>query len=651
MYIKYINIAEVKMCYFSLFLSRSSEQHKPDESGISSEEGWLPWPAFSQLADIASLFQELETKLDAETSEHEHETTRLGEDKEGEPGGEREDGDRGKGGEREEEEEEEEDGVSAASLPQIFPSELVVIHVGPPGTQPNLARYDRGASAVYSRSSNQLFLTSRSRANTKLVTPKDSRVPRSAEVTVVLPKDDGGERRWTRAGTRAICSTRDWGVHYLEESDETTSNSSSDDRDCGMYEPELGRKKKRRKQLAQTAGRGGSSKKRRERVGIGMLITSTEEEEEEEEVEVENWRQGGSGGMAEEVGMEYEVEGGLESPTFTFPSTGSTVQGQVLLESPSHCGHMSSTSLSGIYTVYEDLKLHQPTEKQSMEPVTKKRDSQGVVADTTCSNGGGGRGNRQRVSVKPCAVSVTSLPRHMVDKHLAYVRNQSTSDGPARLRDSTSPESSSSSSSSDSLSMLSRPSMSQSQPRGSHPSPSARLTPRRLGDGKTPVARRSLPFSKPPRTLNLTPTTSKKSLEATAASASPNARGLPVGWSPDEDFEGKPSPFFTVSPVVEHKAREARKEKAGGNDGIKSSQTSGESLGKGSLVRVSEGGLSQSRSGEKAAAVAGKEGSSKQSVSPFKTTPTKTGQSTSSGRENSVDSDLGEERRIVRSAM
>lgn len=448
-------------------------------------------------------------------------------------------------------------GVSSISTPDpqaVFPC-LVVL--GPPGTQPQrgktLARYDQNPSVVYSRSSSHL-LACGGVPNTALVVLKDSQVPRSAEVTVVLPKEGTRDLRWTRAGTRAMVSSHQPAVSYLEESETSSSEFSSSD--SGMensaYNPDLERMKRvRRKQLLQDA-RGSRGLKSTKRVGINTLISSAEEEREAESGEEEenaNSAWDGSVQMECEVGGE-DVE--TQAPIFSFPSPGSasgdTAPSTVTI-SPGRSTNLTLSSPPGIYTVYEDLNLPQPNQQHLLGPAKWKRKFHGAVLSGTGSSA------QQNFSVRPCAVSITSLPRHIVD----HFSKKSTATGMAEdestthfRRNSTCSESSTSTStSSDSHSMLLQTShvISTGQShKDSSPVPDAsvKLTPRRQ---RVPVARRSLPFSHPPAPKSPhTMTALSKKNEQTVAEG---VRVVPVDWSPDDDFQVNPRPSFILSPVVE----------------------------------------------------------------------------------------------------
>lgn len=492
-------------CFFS-----SADQFKPDESGISSEEGCLPGPGFSKLANVATLIQELETKLEthftAYNSSPRHEEESGTDHEEGASRG----------------------FSTAAQTPVVL---------GPPGTQPQpgktLARYDRCPSVVYSRSSSQL-VTCGTVPNTTLALLKDSRASHRAEVTIPTPSD--GERRWTRAGARAIISAYHPGVSYLEESDSSSSDFSSSDRENGVYMPSVERKKKRRcrRQLLTETQRGSQGAKR-----VVSMATSPVGEG---DIEMDDW----DGGVQMECEVGEDIE--TQSPFFKFPSPQTLPNPPVV---------STNTSPLRIFTVYDDLTLfqsHQKVNTESMVSVNSHRAVDGGTVSGTWS----GEPNH---SIRPCAVNITNLPRHIVNRHLHSVPADKQKSSVALAgrcrRDSTSSEGSTgSSNSSASVSMLSkepsRPGSSKSDASKCPPVPSTSVLPltpqrRRLGSGRAPVARRSFPFSKPPST----PTVSR--------TASPMIKGkeragfsvVPVDWSPDEDFEDDPAPSVIISPLVQ----------------------------------------------------------------------------------------------------
>lgn len=414
----------------------------------------------------------------------------------------------------------------SSSLPQTAPVDLVVL--GPPGTHPQpgktLARYDRNLSIVYSRSSSQL-VTCGTVPNPSLAVPKDSRVPRSAEVTILLPNESTGDRRWTRAGTRAIINAHQTGINYLEESD-TSSDSSSSDGENGVSKPYEKKRKRCRRQLLMGSHRGSRGPKDSNR-GVGMSSVG------EENMERDDWDGG--------VQMECEV-GDVEpqSPFFIFPSPRTP---------PPPPGKPTNTSLTGVCTVYEDLNLLQKPISETMK--LQEAVDRGRVSSTW-------RG-RPGTSLRPCAINITSLSHHVVQRHLLNKQKSSLVLSGRYRRDSTSSEASTSTSnSSTSVSMLgnepSRLASSISSQTGSKNFRSPvvgsllKLTPqrRRLGSGKMPVARRSFPFSKPPSTPNVPRTVSPTTNQSKQA----GFRAVPVDWSPDEDFKDNPSPSIIVSPVV-----------------------------------------------------------------------------------------------------
>lgn len=488
-----------------MFSLRSSDQFKPDESGISSEEGCLPGPAFSKLANLATLIEELETTVETHLTACNSSS-------------------------RPEEESVTDNEVDCSNgLP---PAAQAPVVLGPPGTQPQpgktLARYDQCPSVVYSRSSSQL-VSCGAVPNTTLAALKHSRVSRRAEVMVPVPSD--GERRWTRAGARAITSAHHPGVSYWEESDTSYSESSSSDPENDVYMASVERKKKvrRRRQLL-TGSHRDSTKDSKRVVSMAPLLVG------EGDVEREDW----DGGVQMECEVGEDVE--TQSPFFNFPSP------QALPDPP--VGR-TNPSPPRVFTVYDDL-LFQPHHRPVWNSQTPM--DGGLVSSRW-------RG-KPHPSIRPCAVNITNLPRHIVSQHLHSVQADGQKfsvvlAGRHRRDSASSEESTSSSSSSASLSMLrqetscvgSSKSGQTDSKNPSSPVPSTsvlKLTPRRerLGSGRTPMARRSFPFSKPPSTPRTVSPMIKRNKR-------PGFRAVPVDWSPDEDFENDPAPSVIMSPLVQ----------------------------------------------------------------------------------------------------
>ena len=286
-------------------------------------------------------------------------------------------------------------------------------------------------------------------------------------------------------------------------------------------------------------------------------------------------------------GVEYEVGGAsdLLSSHFIFqPSSSEPVaawSNRNDLSSPSVGSSdsspyttdlLTSVNPSGIRTVYEEMrpfpkrKFLSARERGSHEELSAHPRS-GREADE-------GSGLDQKPLVKPVMVEVTRLPKHVLNKnlHQAEVKEEATcvQDSsedpqavPIRRRELASP---SSDTSSESVSLLGKlvHSVSQSRPseesRLSSPAhPVVSRTPRRFGDGKTPVARRSLPFSKSPK------------VSTSAAKPLPTSSGesklVPAHWSPDEDFEVDPAPCLITSPSLD-KERDGRKEGSVSNEAL-----------------------------------------------------------------------------------
>ena len=559
---------------------RSPDQFKPDESGISSEEGCLPQPVHAQLTGVATLFNKLKATLEMDTS-----TKKAPDD-----------------GTKEEE------GSKESRVPflRTLSPELVVL--GPAGTQPQagktLARYNAGMSVVYSRSSSQL-VTCGQVPNSSQVTLKDSPCSlRRAEVTVVLPTES--RWRWTRAGARAVTSIHPLGMNYFEK-DTSSSEYSSSEEENSVFQPEVERKKRvRRKQRVSRGSRGLKNNASSLGRGIAGLMSSGEEGEREPESEEEGGNMEDVGCLESGVQMECEVgDEDSESPiqTFLFPSP------QAALCSPQlSVGPVSTTPITSapmhVFTVYEDLnKLDSSMLSMSTEKAKsyQRMNVSGAVV-------GGGWEKR----VKPCSVTLTRLPQYH------HTRVNKTTPGVLgvthRTRLDSKDSSSDTSSSSESVSMLTGPRSTGSRDfstgsklSGPASSPSLGLTPRRLKSvgRKSPVAKRSLPFSKPPHTTptnvssgrptsptaNAFPTTpSRDTSLAKSPASSPNPLGhtakspvtsantstppplsltalpsaeksksgatgvgaVPVDWSSDDDFEVEPSPSLIVSPAVPH---------------------------------------------------------------------------------------------------
>ena len=425
----------------------------------------------SQLASIATLFKKLETTLDSSGT---HDST--GQDVEGE-------GIRGRG--------EDSDTDSPTPPPLAPPPDLVVL--APPGTKPlrgrMLSQHDPDMSVVYSRSSSQLLLSGRS-PDPSLVVLKDS-THRCAEVSVVRPSETTSGFRWTRAGIRAIRSANHPNVRYLEESDTSSDDFSSSDSDNGVFEPVVEGKKKKKKRVRCKPPQGSRFNHGKRVSGIVALVSSAEEESVEGDY---YWE--GSVQMECEVGGEHFE---TQSPMLSLQCTSANTPPPTAPASIPHASHVN------IFTVYEDLKLPQPNKELRSDPIREK--ARASVEGSV----------RRRKQLQPFTVRVTRLPHHIIDQHLLPTKiKKSTAVEAAAAGSMCSDESSTSSS--ESVSLLrpqSRDLFSQSESKNTQrtsmqPS-SPSLTPRRLGDGgRGPVARRSIPFSKAPRTP-AGPTTDKPS--------------------------------------------------------------------------------------------------------------------------------------------
>ena len=243
-----VNAAVVYCC-------RSPDINKLDESGISSEEGCLPQPVYSQLATIASLVGEMKTKLDSNTmATCDQMLVGVG----GNSG-------RKRGGERE----------GGFTVVEGYVPELMVLGRHGVGSRERVGVCDNAAPVVYSRSSAQL-LTNGEAPNPDTVVQKDLFWSRCAEVLVKPPSEAPTERMWTRSGTRAA----HLGVNYME-SFSSSSDFSSSDRDSEESRVGERRKKRiRRKKTQKTrkdpkVGRADVTKP----ASVTELVSSTEDEQ------------------------------------------------------------------------------------------------------------------------------------------------------------------------------------------------------------------------------------------------------------------------------------------------------------------------------------------------------------------------------------
>ena len=520
------------------------------------------------------------------------------------------------------------DSSSTIRPPQSSSTDLVVL--GPPGTRPQvgktLARYDDAASVVYSRSSSQL-LVSGSVPNTSMIVVKDSCAKlRRGEVTVILPSDVTHNRRWTRAGTRVIDGTHQSGVNYLEESFSSSQFSSSSDEEKNVFRVEIEKTKKKRTRRKRPqshntrAGHGSLKRRERKSVALAELISSAEEDEGKGEedggqaieeldiVEEGGWEEGA-------VQMEYEIGNEDEDESPTPP---------LVLKPTQQTPFKPSTKKAFSYpakvcTVYENLEA----DKSIPSVIRSKSDGVQRVVGMNCKK-----------VLRPCSVNITGLPQHIIHRFLqpqvkkspsavvesiVHVQLQGDSMS-ATNNNSTSSSSSSSSSGSDSESMLvdTRKSRRNTSPNNTSGTPRSSMvvtstTPRRLSSNgwRSPVARRSFPFSKPPNTTStnttsysptsetvhstttplspkspptspsnqpkikpvksirdsvttptrppintrLTPASSSRSrpVQRTTPSFARKSTGgshtVAVDWSSDDDFDSDPSPSFIISPT------------------------------------------------------------------------------------------------------
>ena len=567
----------------SYFLSRSPDQSRPDESGISSEESCLTLPMYNQLTDMASLLNQLQTTLEGEgggrSGAGRNQWKGSGGESEGEEGGSRGGGGGGVGG------------ASFVRLSQTPSPELVVL--GPPGTRPQagktLARYDPSRSVVYSRSSSQL-LPSGATPNTATVVVKDSCAKlRQAEVVVDLPNEASGNRRWTRAGTRVMDGTHHLPVSYLEESYSSSDLSSSSDGESRAVMEIERRKKRLRRRPQPKSSKSVSKAKGKSAVVLRRdLVSSGEEEEEEEGDGVTSQESQERGAVEEDGGVQMECEVGGEElgspiPPLVLPSP--QQQHQTSFQQNTQSAFSFPANVSA---VYEDLDLDRTVAS-----------AQEGGSDSGCGGGGDG-GVRRGVgvpyakSVRPCSVTITSLPRHVVHRYLLPRANEKPPSTTAmesaaasahlhrkgpRSSSSDSSSLSRSSSGSDSESMLVSqqqysvvesvtplPDNDDSSPdengkttssRNSRPGVAVKsTTPRRVKGGGSggsklspPTARRSFPFSKPPSTPSASQTIPSTTTTPLSAKSTPKFRLAlirPLGNSPRLSLTTPTSGYLTT---------------------------------------------------------------------------------------------------------
>ena len=602
MYVCVWHVVYTSCVRIALKYCRSPSQFRPDESGISSEEGCHQQPVYATLSNIATLFSKLEKTLEPLSEQVD-------------------DGGDVTGG-----------GPPAMQLSRTPSPDIVVL--GPPGTQPQSgktrARYDSGTSVVYSRNSSQFFTHGKIPAPA-LVMCKDSCGKRRATVAVALPTESAGDRRWTRAGTRAITKAHPLRMNYFEESGASSEYSSSEG-ESGVVRTNIQRKKRVRRKKQGSKG-GHSYNSDREGVSDTHRSTPSADDENTEPVSQEYTTEAEEDGLDGGVQMECEIGEDSESPKLMLSLPAPQAE---TCKSPSlhpSLGVPVVTTPSGIYTVYDDL--NNVVRPSKMRYSGKERKSMQRTAVS-------GR-NKCRTKLRQCSVNITRLPRHVVNHYLPTLVKKSVSFCNNRIsrQDSSGSVSSTSSTScsSDSVSIL------QPHSHAVFTTPehwkvaggrggSGKLTPRRLGDGgRSPVAKRSVPFSKPPHTLKRlssaavverahstaptrspsyaaltkSPATPAKSPSHPVASVGTTAKAstptttlalssqtstsgtcvatMPVDWSSDDDFKVNPRPSFVLSPAAQRATRNSssssplvKKERDAGASSELSPQTTSESL-------------------------------------------------------------------------
>ena len=499
-------------------ICRSPDHQKLDESGISSEEGYIPRQVYSQLTAIVSLVRDLQTTLDLSNTGTDSCSKTLSES-----GGEG----RGKATE----------GHTACFISEycIFPGDFACEEAE---NERMLEWYDR--PMVYSRSSAQL-LPAGCTPNLEVVVLKDTRMSRRAEVVVKPPSEQGPAG--DRMRTRPVLPRGKFGtINYLESfssSSSDLSSSSEDDRDTSGSRTRGERRKKR------ISRRGMEQKKKKvpramhasdSKIGGGNFLIA--------DFVVSSTDVGGTrGGSAVEgdwgagvVQMECEI--------------GEEEQGPPLSPLLSSSLALSTNSPSSTKDLSRPFLLENASGLSSSRKTDFSHSGQAIMA---LARRGESMVNPKKIT-KPCSVPITSLPRHTVMRYFSAVSvkepsstsveslgsnedlhggKQLTSPNTLSKEEredsvSTSGESFSSSESDSMLGPIKTPARRGLKSRSGERGVSggynsvAQRTPRRLGSGgRSPVARRSFPFSKPPSTPSLPSPSPTRSMAKPAHSTTP----------------------------------------------------------------------------------------------------------------------------------
>ena len=503
---------------------RSCDQSRPgDQPGASPEDDSVQRPA-SQLAEVAHLFEQLQATLDTDGAVENAPGEKL---------------------------ESQQDTVNIVDLSPESPSpspslpfaSMGLLFREGSGKTHTCDDNDLNISAVYSRCSS-ILLTPGSLPNLEGVVQKDLNLSQRTEVTVILPDIDSDTRRWTRSGTRALFGSCEGESHlYSLRDGETSSDFADSDSNAAVSEPGA-RKKKRAHQ------------KSLQRSSVKPSYCSNGEE-----VHV----------VGEMVRREYNESGDCERdtpPYFEFPSPVSqsaSISSPLSSPSDNAMAHILSSGASSMNTAGNISSAFLPdsgVEVSGVE-VSEGNGASCEMVDGKCVI----HRRHNKPSLKPCTLNITPLPKHIVNKHIAKVSDMK---GKVHSRSdrSTSPVSSSSIDSTDSLSILNKPPPAFKVPKGSEDNDEGipdsgnsthhkSLTPQRSRIGKEPVAKRSLPFSKPPRSA--LPSVFKRA----GAVSSRNIEAVPINWSTDDDFETNPLPPSSArpSPAVGDTARKERSAK------------------------------------------------------------------------------------------
>ena len=385
---------------------------------------------------------------------------------------------------------------------------------------------------------------------------KDSQHPRRAKVVIREPESEESTGRWTRYATRAFSSRtqqRQWGKYWYDrESSSETSSSSVDSQTMGA---EVERRKILRRKAAGVKGGGGRKGLMQVRRAMMNRASSSEEEEEEEE-------EGRVDTIDGYMGVEYEVASGPEETMMVFnPSQLRPVKQSKFWNKTSHYSSSSSAQssrassipsdplTSGISTLYEQLKAKKS--RMEMLPTDGRRHNKSFKLKQR--KAGGAR-------LKAPRVEVTRLPKHTLENYKCFgmtamkdgesvSTNVSAGTNHSSTKDISHYQSPSpcSDDSSGSTSMLvnlpfTNSTTSSSYHQRDHETLSV-TTPRRSRQRNSPVARRSLPFSKPPK---YSPTSSPSKHPILPG----EDRNKLVSWSSDEDFQVSPSPFTVTTPCL-----------------------------------------------------------------------------------------------------